>query len=80
MGVSPLLSMPVAFQQAIKSPRWCWELIGEPESEIGGRRLPLLARTNGPSCSCFLASGLRMTSHAMALRSSLTCQVLGNSW
>lgn len=47
-----LLRMPVAFQRAVYGLRWDWKLKSEPESQLGGRQLALLAgRLMGGSSS-----------------------------
>ncbi len=47
-----LLRMPVAFQRAVYGLKWDWKLQSEPEPQLGGRKLALLAgRVMGGSSS-----------------------------
>ena len=49
---SQLLRMPVAFQRAVYGLKWDWKLKSEPEPQLGGRQLALLAgRLMGGSSS-----------------------------
>jgi choline dehydrogenase len=49
---SLMLRMPVAFQRAVYGLRWDWNLKSEPEPQLGGRQLALLAgRLMGGSSS-----------------------------